>query len=400
MLLGALAFGAPSVARADGPITDRNYAIDFYEGVAIGNTAWVGMGGAGAALITGTAGTLINPSAPAVRPTTDTDTWSWDYHLDYLTGKYSSDYDNNGTVVDEGAGAQLLTMGIGLRYDNWAAALTVSGQIAPIYSATPEPEDDLEAGAARLRFALAKWIPTFDLSIGIGVQQVLFSVMPVPPPEIEGVSQDTPPSLFEISGTGLMGGFTFVPRLRNFRFAAAVETPIGGAKVTSRCNADDPADCMGYILPTKVESPARVVVGFAYRFAETQWNQLVGGHFRDEPSLTVTTDVLVTGSSPNAYGIEAFGMQQLQRSGRHTAVSVRAGAEYELLPGRLRVRAGSYWEPERFVDEGGRLHGTFGAEVRVFQFNLWGRPRRGRLGFTADIASQYRNIAASIGFWH
>ena len=27
-------------ARADGPIIDRDYAIDFYEGVAIGNTAW------------------------------------------------------------------------------------------------------------------------------------------------------------------------------------------------------------------------------------------------------------------------------------------------------------------------------------------------------------------------
>jgi len=48
-------------ARADNlPITDRNYAIDLYDGVAIGNTAMVGMGGAGAALINGTAGALIN----------------------------------------------------------------------------------------------------------------------------------------------------------------------------------------------------------------------------------------------------------------------------------------------------------------------------------------------------
>src|SRR5688572_29831099 len=141
VLLGALALAAPALARAEGPITDRDYAIDFYEGVAIGNTASVGMGGAGAALIVGTAGSLINPSAPAVRPTTDTDTWSWDYHLDYLTGKYSSDYDNNGTVVDESAGAQLLSFGIGIRYGNWAAALTASGQAAPIHSATPEPED-------------------------------------------------------------------------------------------------------------------------------------------------------------------------------------------------------------------------------------------------------------------
>lgn len=49
VLLGALALAAPTLARAEGPITDRDYAIDFYEGVAIGNTASVGMGGAGVA---------------------------------------------------------------------------------------------------------------------------------------------------------------------------------------------------------------------------------------------------------------------------------------------------------------------------------------------------------------
>jgi len=67
--LGALLLAAPAIARADGRITNRDYAIDLYDGVAIGSTASVGMGGTGAALITGTSGTLINPSAMAMRPT-------------------------------------------------------------------------------------------------------------------------------------------------------------------------------------------------------------------------------------------------------------------------------------------------------------------------------------------
>ena len=47
----AVARGGTGTARADNPpIVDRNYAIDLYDGVAIGNTAMVGMGGAGAAL--------------------------------------------------------------------------------------------------------------------------------------------------------------------------------------------------------------------------------------------------------------------------------------------------------------------------------------------------------------
>src|SRR3954464_14967387 len=94
-LVLALALAPPAAADpldTAPPITDTDYAIDLYDGVALGNTAQVGMGGAGAALVVGTAGTLLNASAPAVRQTTDTDSWSWDYHLDFLTATYSSDY--------------------------------------------------------------------------------------------------------------------------------------------------------------------------------------------------------------------------------------------------------------------------------------------------------------------
>lgn len=52
------------------PITDSNYSIELYDGVAIGNTAVVGMGGATVALAVGTAGTLLlaaqRRTAPAV----------------------------------------------------------------------------------------------------------------------------------------------------------------------------------------------------------------------------------------------------------------------------------------------------------------------------------------------
>lgn len=365
-------------AAAADPITDREYAIDFYDGVAIGNTAWVGMGGAGAANIVGTAGTLINPSAPAVRLTTDTDNWSWDYHLDVLTGELSTDYDNNG-IVNKNAGASLVTLGLGGRYHDWATAITFTGQTAPV-------DETLNAEGIRLRFVIAKYFPQRDIAVGIGVQTVTFNVGPE-----EGTE------LFSIAGTGVIAGATYVPRLRNYRIAGGIESRILGADVTT--DGCDPENCMGYILPKNVVSPARGVIGFAYRFAPTEWNQLVGGIFRDERSLTLTTDLLITGNSPDAYGIEAFAMQELQRSGKSFAISLRGGAEYEWIPGRFRVRAGSYWEPQRFEGVSGRLHATFGIELRVFEFHLWGR-RRGRISFTGDVAERYRNVAASIGFWH
>ena len=131
----------------------------------------------------------------------------------------------------------------------------------------------------------------------------------------------------------------------------------------------------------------------------TAWNQPITTVFRDERALTLAADLVVTGATRNGYGIEAFSMQQLQRSGRAIAVSPRGGAEYEWLPGRLRLRGGSYWEPSRFDGVGGRLHFTIGAELAVWEFPLFG-PHRLRLTFTADEAARYRNIGASIGFWH
>ncbi len=387
-LLG-LALGT---ASAEPPITSRDYAIDFYEGTALGDTRMVGMGGAGIALIVGSAGTLLNASAPAVRETTDTDRWSWDYHLDYLDGRFSTDYDNSGTVVstaangDADSGASLVTLGLGGRYGSWGVAITSTIQSAPLAGSL-----DLVARAVRFRLGVAKFVERIDTSIGVGVQSVAFQIHARDDEE-----------LFNISGGGLLAGATWTPRMRDFRAGLSLESAIIGGNVQAA--ACDPAACMvdggpSYILPSQVESAGRLGFGGAYRWSPTAWNQLVGGHFRDERSLTVAADLWITGPTQQGYGIEKFGMQELQRSGSHTSVGARVGAEVEALPGRLRLRAGSYWEPERFTDVGGRLHGTFGIDVRVFEFQLWGR-RRGRLGLTTDLAKRYRNLAVSIGLWH
>src|SRR5574338_1539484 len=144
-LLPVAACLAASRADADpptSPITDSNYSIELYDGVAIGNTAVVGMGGATVAMAIGTSGTLFNPSAPAVKPMTDTDTWSWDYHLDYLNGSLSTDYDNNGFTSVEG-GTSVLTGGLGLRIGEWAGAVTATQQYAPVLDAMYTRSDGL-----------------------------------------------------------------------------------------------------------------------------------------------------------------------------------------------------------------------------------------------------------------
>jgi hypothetical protein len=365
-------------ARAE-PIVDRDYAIELHDGVALGDATHVGMGGTGAAHALGSAGALMNPAAPAVRRTTDGDRWSWDYHLDLLTGRFSTDYDNNGAVADA-SGALLVTAGIAVRVGRWAGAVTLTTQSTPVAGAT------LAAEAIRGRVVLARHIDRLDLAVGVGAQTMSF--------QLAQPAVDEP--LFEISASGLIAGATWVPRGAAGRVGLALETPVlGGAVETASC---DPESCRGYILPRQVEAPARAIAGAAYRLAATPWNVAVSTPFRDERALVIAGDVVITGRTRDGHGLEAFGMGELQRAGRAAAVSVRGGAEWEWLPGRLRLRGGAYWEPGRFDGVAGRLHGTVGADLRVLAFRAWG-PRRGRISVTADVASRYRNLAASIGLW-
>jgi len=114
----------------------------------------------------------------------------------------------------------------------------------------------------------------------------------------------------------------------------------------------------------------------------------------------LSSDIVVIGAVDNGYGLEAFAQRKLQASGKNIAISIRFGTEYEWIPGHLRIRGGSYWEPGRFQGVGGRPHLTMGAEYRFWQFRFWGSPYRLRLSAIGDFADNYVNAGLSVGFWH
>ena len=284
--------------------------------------------------------------------------------------------------------AQTLTGGA-LRFGDWAGAITETIRRTPLAGST----DDLHSNAMRTVAALVKaagcQVGPVDLDMARRRDREHRDLDVVPA---------TGASLFSITGAGLEAGATWIPHMQSFRIGGAASTGISGSTVSVN-NCADPASCDGFILPDRVVSSWRVAAGGAYRWSPTRWNQLVPWKYRDERAITVAADVVVTGPSANAFGLDAFGIHELERSGRHSAVSPRGGAEYEWIPGRLRVRGGSYWEPGRFEGVSGRVHATFGAEVDVFHFHFWG-PRRLLLSATSDVAEKYRNLGLSIGFWH
>ena len=66
------------------------------------------------------------------------------------------------------------------------------------------------------------------------------------------------------------------------------------------------------------------------------------------------------------------------------------------------MRAGTYLEPSRFEGIGYRVHGTVGADVRLFSWDFFGAVDEFtlRVGVSADVAERYLNAGFGVGLWH
>ena len=230
--LGAApAHGAPVLE----PVTSNDYAIDLYEGNPLGNSAALASGGAVIANATGSSGTLVNPSAPAVRPTTDTDIWSWDFHLDYLFGSLSSDYTNSGIdyaslgIANPDTKASTITAGAALRIRDWAGAINATQRNTRLVDAAAMLPSggtaEVLATTYHVRAAAAKWFPEIDTAFGIAAQSAIFTVKP----DCSGAGCD---SLFSVAGFGGEVGATWIPHLENYRLGGSLASQVDGTNIT------------------------------------------------------------------------------------------------------------------------------------------------------------------------
>jgi hypothetical protein len=395
---------APAAARAqqarDFPaITSRDYTLDLHQGAVLGSVQIVGMAGTGVATGVGSAGSLFNPAAVAVRPGNSRGNFDWDWHFDYLSSAVGTDFDNNGIEQSQSYGffdGPLITAGIVGQLGPWGLGATAIYYKHPI-----EQMSGVEIVPQTLivRVAVARTFLGDQLTAGVGVRGGQFSMVRL---ESSGPGRST--DLFSINGASLEAGALWRPTDRDVRVGLTGGLPVNSEQV--EVAACDPEDCEGYILPDRAALPWQVSLGAAWRRAPTRWNRAFRSEWRDEKYVLLAADLVVTGHVPSGYGIEAFAAkEELQPSGRDVGISPRAGVEYEWVPGRFRIRGGSYWEPSRFRDPvggdiAGRLHVTLGFDLRVWSFCLWKERYRVRLSLTSDGAKQYGNGGLSIGFWH
>ena len=118
--------------------------------------------------------------------------------------------------------------------------------------------------------------------------------------------------------------------------------------------------------------------------------------------LLMLASVLFTGPSEQAVALEGFIDQRREIVGQSVSISPRFAVESEPIPNLVRGRTGVYFEPSRFSDGSQRQHFTFGGDLRLFSWDLFGiiPDTTWRLSGFFDIAPRYQNFGFSIGPWH
>ncbi len=119
--------------------------------------------------------------------------------------------------------------------------------------------------------------------------------------------------------------------------------------------------------------------------------------------VLISTELQVVGQSPDSVGVESFIQRTVARAGEKVTISPRVGVESEVVPGWLKLRAGSYGEPSRYRAGSPRLHGTFGFDLKTFPWTVFGLFDEGtewRVGGALDAAARYFGWSATVGVWH
>jgi hypothetical protein len=365
------------------PVTSRDFVIDLFEQPAIGSPRLIAMSGAINSVAEGAAGLYTNPASAAVRPETTAEKFAWNVYFNSYIPVDGQDSNNNGQAVTSVRRSLLGAVGLLLQYGKWG--LTLDGGYTA-HEIAPQAGGGLGVRSIIPHVALGRTFLDGELAGGVGVRGGALNVYTL----------DQRQTLFTRAGASGEAGVVWQPRGQSFRTALSGALPVYTGVVSYTC---DPNNCGGYILPRDAVVPWSLTVGGAWRLGGTPWNQKVDGAYRDERQLTVAIDLSVIGSVSSGYGMEAFAAKQLQASGRDASVTPRLGVESEIIPGWLRIRAGSYREGSRFEQTTARWHITGGAEGRLFAFHLAGHERRVAVSLAGDLASRYKNAGLSVAFW-
>lgn len=392
-------------------------SLNAAQGPITGSTRFIGLGGAFVAIAEDSEGVALNPASDAVRLPYSWKLFDYSFGVDFAIGAWlpKSDFYNQPSDgnVDQST-ALFGSVHANAYYQHFGFGLAAEAQS----NATSRPDkrqgvtSNLGANFGVVHASVAYGFFDGQVLLGAG-------------PRVIGMSFDSASSSSVLSsaGIGYETGMILKPTIEQFRVGFAFKSGID-AKLPGSATE-----------PDTLHVPWEVAAGFAYQIGERPLN----------PSFVTAEEVarkrLPTGQKPTKAQIEAAEDELYERyqrlshryllitgeikvverpeatssvrgywdeGGEMTSksdplLSPRLGLESELIKHHLRLRGGSYYEPPLVPHAVGRIHGTAGADVRLFRWNIFGLLDRfdyWQLSLAGDGARSYLNTAFSVGFWH
>lgn len=398
----------PAIAADRPPITERNFTLDLYQGPIITNSRILGLAGAFTAVAEGTAGMGFNPASVAHRAYYSADWWDYDYDLDLLVPGIFNPSGVDFWNVGERTSSAFVAFAIGghLQFNEFGVGLFINGQTVGVAAADAgQSQSSFRAIISRLVLGYGFW----DHQIIVGASLKTGVI------DIKHTDDEEP--LYESPSIGGNFGILYLPRHLPFRIGVTLDTPMA---VLDPGECTDPA-CEDLILPTGVSSPWSLNLGAAWYFAfdgqkynprplyhdaEAVLKKRESGDLGDAyiggRYIAVSADLVFTGADRDAVALPAFFAQERLFVSSAVSISPRLGVESEVFNRRLRLRAGTYWEPGRYEGTSGRIHGTGSLQLRMFDLRVPLLNWYGLCVATAlDLAARYSNMSFSIiTFWH
>jgi hypothetical protein len=412
-LAGALALFASSFA-ARGLAQPVKATIDTARGPITGSTRRIGLGGAFVAMADDSEGVAINPASSALRLPYSVSQFDYGLGIDFAIGAWlpKNDLYNQGDTEGSGKSSALFGSLAAVFYYGYAGL----GIAAEAQSNAASRTDQVQGIGTNLGANFG--VVHANVAYGFLEGQLLLGAGP----RFIGMSFDRHSSGGPLSsaGVGYEAGFVVKPIVAQYRVAAAVKSPI---------SATLPGD--GTSPSSSVHVPWEISLGFAYQFGKRPFNPPFLratdlAHLRNEkPSkadieraehdmfeayqarqrwyLLVSTELALAQGDGDHVGVERYWTSRGTASASRPVISPRIGVESEVVPHILRLRAGSYYEPERVNLTPSRIHGTGGFDVRLFEWDVFGLIKPfdyWQLSIAADAARAYLNTSFSVGFWH
>ncbi len=431
-------------ARAQ--VIDKNdYDLEVFQGPVVAPSRVTGLAGATNAVAQGVDGMASNAAAPAVRAP-----YSFDW-IDYdLTASISfpgayggTDFANRGErgnreliertdrflYLDAGAMVQLGRFGLGVLAD----ALQYDVAPAQPADASGRPSPGLSLEYVRAHATAAYSFFDQQLVLGLGARVVLLRLQERGVGALDRIGGVFRSGLLAMAGAGPEVGAVVKPTSAPWRVGVTARAPVIGE--------DTGAPSAGvlrtgsFVAPQRIVQPWELEAGVALQLGPRPLNprwidpqeheQEAKSTLRGEElarerralrsqrqarydnwpheHVLLLASVLLTGPSSQAVALEGFLDQRRELVGRKVSVAARFAAESEVLPQLLRMRAGVYIEPSRFVDGTARQHFTFGGDLRIGRFSPFGLlGEHFVLGTSAfvDLSPRYQSFGLGLGAWH